>query len=278
MTKFLVLGKTGQVASAFAEILPEACFIGSDELDLSAPEYVYKKLEELGITSEYIINSMAYTAVDKAEDEQELCDNINHKSAGEIAKFCADKNIKLIHYSTDYVFDGNGEKAFQEDNSENLEPLNFYGKTKLAGEKAIQNSGCEYLILRTSWVYSATGNNFVKTMLKLAENRDELSIVSDQIGSPSYALDIATNTLKLLDQNGVYHFVPSEKISWYDFAKMIFEITGIEMNLKSIPTSNYPTPAKRPLNSRLDSSKTQALGIKFPPIRESLQDCLKRLS
>jgi len=269
MANIVVIGKSGQVASALQAVYPTAKFLARDSLDLTNPDFT-----KLG-KPEIVINAAAYTGVDKAETEQELCNQINHLAVAALAKYCAENNITLVHYSTDYVFDGTGNQPFTEENTANLQPINTYGKSKLAAEKAIAQSECKYYILRTSWVYSHTGNNFVKTMLRLAD-KPELKVVNDQIGCPTYAPDIAANTKKLIDANlpiGIYHFTGEEQISWFDFAKMIIPQT----NIISIPSSEYPLPAKRPLNSRLSVAKIKGLGVNFPSIRDSLQECLEKI-
>jgi len=269
MANIAVIGKRGQVASALQAVYSSAKFFGREELDLANPDFA-----RLG-KPDVIINSGAYTAVDKAETEQELCNQINHLAVAALAEYCAENNITLVHYSTDYVFDGTGNQPFTEDNTINLAPINVYGKSKLAAERAIAQSGCKHYILRTSWVYSFTGNNFVKTMLRLAD-KPELKVVNDQIGCPTYAPDIAAYTKKLLEANppsGIYHFTGSEQISWFDFAKMIIPQT----NVLPIPSSEYPLPAKRPLNSRLDTTKIKALGINFRQVSAALQDCLDKI-
>lgn len=272
MAKIAVIGKTGQVARALLELLPDSKFYGREEIDLADPDF--------GIIGkpDIIINAAAYTAVDKAESEPELADKVNHLAVAALAEYCAAHNITLVHYSTDYVFDGSGTEPFTEDNTQNLSPLNVYGRTKLAGELAIITSGCKYYILRTSWVYSHEGNNFVKTMLRLSGERSELKIVADQVGSPTSAADIAENTLTLLEKNppyGIYHFVPDKQLNWYEFAKLI--LSGKNINLLPITSAEYPVPAKRPLNSRLANSKIKNIGMKFPDFEVSLNRTLCRI-
>ncbi|MDX1949455.1 MAG: dTDP-4-dehydrorhamnose reductase, partial [Rickettsiales bacterium] len=229
-----------------------------------------------------------YTAVDKAEDEREICNAINVNAVKIIADFCKKIDAKLIHYSTDYVFDGSGELPFTEENSENLNPINYYGETKLNSEKEIINSGCKYFIFRISWVYNHSGKNFPFTILKLASERDELKIVADQVGSPCYSMDIAKATLKIIENKssdfGIYHLTPEEYISWFEFAKIIVEKArkySKPLKVKGIlpiKTSEFPVRAKRPLNSRLDSSKAlKILGIKLPKIENSLEEFFKKI-
>ena len=293
MKKILIIGKGGQVSENLISLLSENedfefLAIGQSELDLSNPYEVYQKLTELDFQPDIIINAAAYTAVDLAEDERELCNNINNLSVAEIAKYAAKTQAMFVHYSTDYVYDGSGSRPFEESNVIELKPLNYYGQTKLAGEKEVITSGCRYLILRTSWVYNHTGKNFVLTILKLASEREELKIVSDQVGSPAYAYDIADITIKIIAQDkkrsGIYHIVPDKNISWYEFTGLILntaEELGFDIKTKNVVpiyTSEYPTKAKRPLNSRLATSKLQNdFGLKFPKIEDSLASCLKRI-
>lgn len=293
MKKILIIGKGGQVSENLISLLSknedyEFLSIGYPEIDLSHPQEVYAKLSALEFKPDIIINAAAYTAVDSAEDEQEKCDNINNVSVQEIARYAAKNKVLLIHYSTDYVFDGSGNRPFEEDNVIELKPLNYYGKTKLAGEREVITSGCRYFVLRTSWVYNHTGKNFVLTMLKLAAEREELKVVSDQIGSPTYAFDIADITLKMIAQDkkrsGIYHIVPEKNISWFDFTNLIIKKAqelGFPLKVKNvlpIYTSDYPTKAKRPYNSRLSTVKLKKdFGLQFPEIQDSLTICLKKI-
>lgn len=231
-------------------------------------------LEQLSNTIELvkpnvIINAAAYTSVDKAESESELATLINEKATKLLAEKAKQFGALLVHYSTDYVFNGTGNKPWCE--SDNTAPLNNYGVSKLAGEQAIIHSGCSHLILRTSWVYAARGNNFAKTMLKLAQQRERLNIISDQIGAPTSAELLADVTAQIVPKvlgdhtkEGLYHLAASGHTSWYNYAKRVFEIAknnGVNLVLKevnAIATSEYPTAAERPLNSRLDSNKLQS--------------------
>ena len=240
-----------------------------------------------------IINAAAYTAVDKAETEQELAKIINADAVREMAEATKRINAVLIHYSTDYVFDGSGEQARNED--ADTSPVNFYGKSKLDGEEYIRQSGCKHLIFRTSWVYGAHGHNFVKTMLKVGSSRKDLSVVADQIGSPTSAAQIADCTMaalgrfaenqdKLDDYVGTYHLTGAGYTNWADFAKEIFQIgaefdekvTGV--TVKPIPTSEYPTPAKRPFNSRLDCSRLEkTFGVELDSWQSQLKQVVSDL-
>lgn len=298
--KILITGEAGQVGSNLIELCRQKNieYIAPtiEQLDFSKPSQILEQLNALNFKPDIIINAAAYTAVDKAEDEKELCDNINHLSVLELANYSAENNVFFVHYSTDYVFNGSGEASFREDNTTSLNPLNIYGKTKLDGERAVINSGCNYFIFRTSWVYNHIGANFVLTMLKLMQEREELKIINDQIGSPTYALDIANATLDAIQKTDplkidsgntkeIFHLCPPEQISWYDFAVKIKDIaknSGYNLQIKNIepiPTSAYPTKATRPLNSRLSVEKlSKKLGITLPSINESLQICFARIN
>lgn len=275
----IIFGKNGQVGSSLIEAFAEEKnysieAFSSSEADFSNLKNLEKILNNFKKKTDFIINAAAYTNVDKAEEERDLADLINHKAVKIIAEFCAKNQIKLIHYSTDYVFDGSGNQPFTEDNQKNLQPLNYYGLTKLNGEKAIINSGCEYLILRTSWVWNETGKNFFNTIKRLAQEKEDLAIVSDQIGSPTNARDIALNTVKIIKSgifiSGIYHFTSQNYISWYDFALKIIadcKKQGLEIKtkeIKPIKSSEYQTKAIRPLNSRLNCDKVfKIFGVRF---------------
>ncbi len=289
----LIFGRGGQLGSNFLDLLennPEynSIFPTLEECDFSDEENVKNYLENLNVKPDHIINCSAYTAVDKAEDERELCYKINAASVAVIAEYCAENNIVLMHYSTDYVFNGSGEKPFLEDDIKDLAPLNYYGFSKLESEKLIKESGCKNFIFRISWVYNHVGKNFPFTMIRLAGEKEELKIVADQIGSPCYSLDIAKATLEVIKKNsteyGIYHLTPHEYISWFEFTKMIVEkakkynFPVKVKNILPINTSDYPVKATRPLNSRLNSDKAfQAFGIKLPAIDTSLEEFFKKI-
>jgi dTDP-4-dehydrorhamnose reductase len=235
-----------------------------------------------------VINGAAYTAVDKAESEPDLAHRINAGSVAALAEACAKRDVPVLHLSTDYVFDGTKPAPYVETDATN--PLNVYGRTKLAGEIALRAAQPEHLILRTSWVYSAFGANFVKTMLRLGAEREELRIVDDQIGAPTAAGEIAAACLVLAERVGAgpepawgtYHLTASGETSWFGFARAIFDIAapwaGLKARLAPIPTSAYPTPARRPTNSRLDCSKlAHAFGLSLRPWREPLIEVLAEL-
>ena len=275
----LVTGGNGQLGSELKEIaqnFPGHSFFFTDvkELDITNHTAVAAFIESNNIT--IIINCAAYTAVDKAESEPELADAINHLAVANFAQIAKDKNIKLIHISTDYVFDGTNHKPYVETDTPN--PQSVYGQTKLDGELAMQQiNPANSIIIRTSWVYSKFGNNFVKTMLRLAETRDEISVVVDQIGSPTNATDLAEAILNILPQInnenvGLFHYSNEGVCSWYDFAKAIFEIKGLAIKVKPIESKQYPTPAERPIYSVLDKTKIKKrYQIEIPEWRDSLK-------
>lgn len=253
----LVFGKTGQVARELALLAPEAQFLGRDAADLSDP--VACAAQIMALKPDVVINAAAYTAVDRAEEEEALATVVNGDAPAAMARACADLKVPFLHVSTDYVFDGSGDQPWQVNDP--VSPLNAYGRSKLAGEQAIAASGADYAILRTSWVFSAHGGNFVKTMLRLAETRDQLTVVADQIGGPTPAHDIAAALLAIAAQmqtgavsRGIYHFGGQPAVSWADFARAIFATAGLSTQVGDIATSTYPTPAARPANSRLNCS------------------------
>ena len=238
-----------------------------------------------------VINAAAYTAVDKAEEEEALAQTINAASPGAMAGACTHLDIPFLHVSTDYVFDGTGTQAWQE--TDPVSPQNAYGRTKLAGEQAVRSTGACHIILRTAWVFSAHGANFVETMLRLSETRDALRVVEDQIGGPTPAADIAATLLFLADHmrdggmydgapsgatGGTYHYAGTPHTSWAGFARAIFDEAGRDVTVTGIPSSDYPTPATRPLNSRLDCAKLAAdFGIKPADWKAGLAAVLKDL-
>ncbi len=292
----LVLGKQGQLAQAFQIFFANrnstdgmVVFTDRTETDFSQPLQVLKFIQDLDPS--IIINAAAYTAVDKAEVEPEIADRVNHQTPQVIAQWVSENKKKLIHYSTDYVFDGRGVEPHSEEDS--TKTLNLYGQTKLRGDHAILASGAQALILRTSWVYSHVGHNFFRTMLRLGSDREELSIVNDQIGSPTYAPDLAQMTWKMLShwhlrtQTGtqVYNVCGAGYCSWYDFANEIFQLApdfGFSMKVKSIKpilSEEYKTPARRPLNSRLSQDKLKAdFSFEMPHWKQSLRQAFENLS
>jgi dTDP-4-dehydrorhamnose reductase len=278
----LIFGRTGQVATELQARAPEATYLGRGEADLSDPQACAAAIREH--TPSVVINAAAYTAVDQAEEEEALALTINGEAPTAMAETCADLGIPLVHISTDYVFAGTGEAAWKP--TDPVAPPNAYGRTKLAGEKGIQTSGATHAILRTSWVVSAHGNNFVKTMLRLGAERDKLTIVADQIGGPTSAGDIAAACLSIADQlgqdpgkTGTYHFSGAPDTSWADFARAIFDKAGLDCAVEDIPTSAYPTPAVRPLNSRMDCTSTETVfGIPRPDWQLALSGIIGALA
>lgn len=283
MKKILVTGANGQLGSEIKELAahyPNFDFVFTDIADFPLD----KKQEIIYnfnlIQPDIVINCAAYTAVDKAEEDQVVADAINHEAIATLATLCNDSGAKLVHVSTDYVFDGTSPVAYKEDDQPN--PKSVYGVTKLAGEIACLKNCPESIILRTAWVYSEFGNNFVKTMLRLMTERDTLNVVNDQVGSPTYAADLAQVILTILDSNkwesGIYHYSNEGKISWYDFALDIKEIAQKSCEVKGIPASSYPTPAERPAFSLLDKSKINAIyGIEPVDYKTSLKIMMNRL-
>lgn len=276
----LVFGSSGQVATELRERLPDAVFLGREQADLSTHTDIGRIIEDIG--PEAIINAAAYTAVDKAEEEEALALKVNAQAPAEMAKAAARLHIPLVHISTDYVFDGSGAAAFAPDAP--TAPLGAYGRTKLKGEQAIAAAAPVYAILRTSWVFSTHGANFLKTMLRLSETRDHLTIVDDQIGGPTPASAIAEACVKIARslraepaKAGTYHFSGAPEVSWADFAREIFGQAGRTVTVEDIPTSAYPTPAKRPLNSRLDCGALSVFGLNRPDWKAGVADALTKL-
>ncbi|MFC0279449.1 dTDP-4-dehydrorhamnose reductase [Falsigemmobacter intermedius] len=277
--KALVFGATGQLAQELRARLPEAVFLSRAEADQADPSACAAKVA--GFDGDLVINAAAWTAVDKAEAEEAAALVVNGETPGAIARAAAAKGLPFLHVSTDYVFDGAGTRPFIPDHPTG--PLGAYGRTKLAGEEAIRAAGGQHAILRTSWVFSAHGNNFVKTMLRLGATRESLTVVADQIGGPTPAGAIAEALIvmgraMLADpaKGGTYHFSGAPDVSWADFAREIFAASGLKLTVTDITTDQYPTPAKRPANSRLDceSLKTD-FGIARPDWRAALADVLK---
>lgn len=269
--KILVFGKNGQVARALRQD-PDVVALGRDVADLQDPEKCASVIAEHA--PDAVINAAAYTAVDRAEDEIALANLINCDAPAAMAQACAARDIPFVHITTDYVFDGSGAAPRAPDAPR--APLQVYGRSKADGEDRVLETGGRFAILRTSWVFSPDGANFAKTMLRLAETRSALSIVSDQIGGPTPAAAIATACLKMArtlmekpEKAGVYHLSGAPDVSWADFAREIFRQSGHEVDVSDIATVDYPTPARRPLNSRLDCrSLHDAFGLSRPDWRE----------
>jgi len=276
----LVFGKTGQVATELQRS-GDVLALGRDQADLSDSVACAQRIRAFAPRA--VINAAAYTAVDRAEDDEELATIINGDTPTAIAQACAEMQIPLVHISSDYVFEGSGEAAWKPDDF--TAPQNAYGRSKLAGEEGILGSGAAHAILRTSWVVSAHGTNFVTTMLRLSETRDTLSIVGDQIGGPTPARDIASACLMIAQhlqedpsKSGTYHYSGAPSVSWADFASEIFAQASRSVNVVPIQTTEYPTPAKRPLNSRMDCRTTMStFGVKQPDWRIELNAILKEL-
>ncbi len=276
----LVFGSTGQVATELAA-LPDTLSLGRAEADLSDTEACAEAIRTHAPRA--VINAAAYTAVDKAETEEYLATIVNGHAPTAMATACAALGIPLIQISTDYVFNGGGTDPWTPQDSTG--PLGAYGRSKLIGEEGVRGAGAVHAILRTSWVFSAYGANFVKTMIRLGAERDSLAIVADQIGGPTPARSIAnachTMATQLIadpDASGTYHFSGMPDCSWADFARTIFDEAGIDCTVTDILTSAYPTPAARPANSRMDcTSLTRAFGITRPDWRVALRDTLKEL-
>jgi dTDP-4-dehydrorhamnose reductase len=276
----LVFGKTGQVARELQQ-LGTVMALGREEANLSDPQACADAIRHH--SPDAIINAAAYTAVDQAEDEEVIATVINGDAPTAMAKVCAELGIPFVHISTDYVFEGTGKDPWKP--QDQTAAQNAYGRSKLAGETGIANSGGTYAILRTSWVVSAYGANFIKTMLRLSATRDVLNIVGDQIGGPTPARDIAMACLQMAEKliqepskSGIYHFSGTPDVSWADFAREIFEQAGKSVTVTPIPTTDYPTPAQRPLNSRMDCTATKRVfGIERPDWVNGLKTILDDL-
>ena len=292
--KILLIGKEGQVGGELSSLLQplgELILCGEEDLDLTQGNRIREKLRD--VQPHVIVNAAAYTAVDRAEEESDLAMAINGTAPAILAEEAKKLGAALVHYSTDYVFDGKKEEPYTEEDSPN--PLGVYGRTKLAGDEAIQSTGLPHLIFRTAWVYGLKGKNFLLTMQRLAKERDELKIVDDQIGPPTWSRTIAQTTANILTQvlpqnspgdlsrfkqaSGLYNLVCGGQTSWFGFARAILEASSLSQDTKliPIPTSEYPTPAKRPPNSVLSTEKLRsAFGIAPPAWDVTLKYCLSR--
>ena len=289
--RILVTGTEGQVARALAERAAAhratVVLVGRPRLDLADPASIGPALTETG--GDLIVNAAAYTAVDQAEAEPELAHGINGVGAGAVAEAALEMGVPVVHLSTDYVFDGSLNRPYREDDP--VAPLGAYGRSKLAGERAVA-AYPNHAILRTAWVYSPFGKNFVKTMLRLAGDRDEVAVVADQRGSPTSALDIADAVIRVCRHlvkrprddtlRGLFHMTGSDDTTWAEFAAYIFEqshsLGGPSARVRPIATADYPTPARRPANSRLDCTKLAAThGVTLPSWRTSAASCVARL-
>lgn len=284
MSKVLVFGASGQLGTCLKSLALKQGFdhmVFPEEdtaniLDLGGLNVAFEKAKP-----SYVINCAAYTAVDKAEDELELARRVNRDGAANLARMCMTHGATLIHISTDFVFEGNIPKLLSETDPAN--PISVYGVTKLEGEEAIAAELQEFYVLRTSWLYSEHGNNFVKTMLNLGSTRDELKVIADQVGTPTYAMDLAQAIFNIIAADekayGIYHFSNEGVTSWYDFAKAIFDISGMSTRVLPIPGTEYPTKAARPAFSVMDKAKFKnTFNLEIPYWRDSLEICLKKLA
>ena len=297
MTRILLLGRTGQVGWELnRSLLPlgDVTALSRSEADFSQPEGLRKVVRES--RADIIVNAVAYTAVDKAESEESLAHQINADAPSVLAEEAKRSNALFVHYSTDYVFDGTKLAPYVEEDKPN--PINVYGRTKLAGEQNIKATGCRHLILRTSWVYSSRGQNFIKTILRLAQQREELRIVADQIGAPTSARFIADVTSRILakiqplpsssahEEGDLYHLTPSNYTSWHGFAQTVLDAAKSSLldatklpTLIPISTEQYPLPAPRPKNSRLNCDKLSIqFGMHFPSWETAVRFCLDELA
>lgn len=284
MANILVTGANGQLGSELRKIgftiLDDVFFTDLADLDITDYAAVSKYVEEKEIDT--IVNCAAYTAVDRAEDEPELAAKVNTEAVANLARVCHEQDCLLIHVSTDYVFDGSGEKPYTE--KDKTCPVSVYGKTKLAGEEAVKNSRCWYIIIRTAWLYSSFGNNFVKTILRLAGERDEINVVADQIGTPTYAEDLARAIASIMENDerieheGIYHFSNEGVCSWYDFATEVVKMSGLSCKVNPVTTAEYPTKTERPAYSVLDKTKIKkTFEIRIPEWQEALGRCLEEI-
>jgi len=283
MSKTIIFGASGQLGRCLRKVSEERNIQGiifPDEAiaDILRTDLLTELFEKE--SPDYVINCAAYTAVDKAEDEVDLARKINKDGAANLATLCKTYNSILIHVSTDFVFAGDSVALLTETDS--ATPVNVYGMTKLEGEVVIANTFDNFFILRTSWLYSEYGNNFVKTMLKLGQDRTHLNVVADQVGTPTYAIDLASCILYLIEKKstafGIYHYSNEGVTSWYDFAKAIFDISETSITVSPVTSKEYLTKAQRPAFSVMDKSKIKsALNIEIPYWRESLETCILNL-
>ncbi len=273
--KVLVTGAKGQLGSDVVSELKkrghETIGVDVEEMDITDPEEVTRVMSQT--KPETVIHCAAYTAVDRAEDEKELCRKINSEGTKNIAKQCGKQQCKLIYISTDYVFDGTGERSWMP--NDNRSPINFYGQTKYEGEKHVQALTEKHFIVRISWVFGKNGANFVNTMLRLAEKQGEINVVADQIGSPTYTADLKTLLSEMAesDRYGIYHATNAGYCSWYDFAKEIFRLKGLDIKVNPVTSKEFPSKAKRPKNSRMNLDALRENG--FTPL-PSWEDAVRR--
>lgn len=284
--QLIVIGARGQLAKAIKHFRPEAVFLDRGVIDLAFPERIEAALKQYDTYA--VIKAAAYTQVDNAEKEQELAFRVNAEASRVLAAYCAAKDIALINFSSDYVFDGRGNTPWREGDA--VHPLNAYGRSKAAAEESTMAAGCKYLIFRTSWLYDAEGKNFLNTILRLAGEREELRIIDDQFGAPTYAGHMAKAVLSALDKavampvfpSGIYHVCNAGVTTWHGFASRIIELAHHQLlplkvkNIVPIPATEYPLPAKRPYNSRLDCSKAhKVFGITMPDWQQGVLECMQ---
>lgn len=282
MNGLLVFGRSGQLATELARLAPEAHFLGRDQADLTDPAACAAAIRALRPVA--VINAAAHTAVDRAESEPDLAHAVNAAAPAAMARAAAELGLPFVHVSTDYVFDGAGDRPWRETDATG--PLGIYGASKLAGERGIAAAGGQWLVLRTSWVFSAHGANFVRTMLRLGAGRDELRVVADQWGGPTPAAAIAAACLQIADamrrdagRAGIYHFAGAPDVTWADFARQIMARAGLACRITDIATADYPTPARRPANSRLDCAAiSRDFGIARPDWHAGLAQVLQELN
>jgi dTDP-4-dehydrorhamnose reductase len=284
LNNILVTGSNGQLGSELRELSDtnenKFFFADKNELDITNKEALEKFITESSIN--IVINCAAYTAVDKAEGEAELADKINHLAVKNLAEICKENSVKLVHISTDYVFDGTNHRPYTENDETN--PQGIYGKTKLDGENAmLRINPSNSIIIRTSWVYSFYGGNFVKTMLRLGGEKKSLGVVYDQVGTPTYAMDLAKTILGMApkienESVEIYHYSNEGTLSWYDFAKEIMKMAKLECEITPLESCEYPTPARRPHYSILNKSKIKKeFGVNIPYWKDSLSECLTKM-
>lgn len=284
MENIIIIGGSGQLGQCLKEVVVRKpqhynfIFLSRNDLNYASADQTAEIFKQY--KPAYCINCAAYTAVDLAEDEKESAFEVNASAVKTLAENCQQYHTKLIHVSTDFVFNGSVSIPLTETSA--THPINVYGESKLKGEQNIQSIMSEYYIIRTSWLYSEKSNNFVKTMLKLSQSRDELTVIYDQIGTPTYAMDLAEVIIKLIDkepqQYGLYHYSNEGVASWYDFAKATFEFAEIDMKVMPVASSAFITKAKRPHYSILDKTKIKAvLGIEIPYWRDSLNKCIQNI-
>lgn len=280
--KILITGAGGQLGSSFRKIsgdYPAHTFVYADlpEADITDKAAIERLVDENGI--ELIVNCAAYTAVDKAESDENTAYSINAEGTANLGLIAKKRKIGLVHISTDYVFDGEGFTPLDENAP--TDPINAYGRTKLAGEQAVRATGCDAMVVRTSWLYSEFGANFVKTMLRLGGERSSIGVVADQYGSPTYAPDLAKAVLTLAEEGfkgfSLYHFCNEGEASWWEFAEQIFDFAGLPVEVQAITTAEYPTPAQRPAYSVLYTKKIREKGVEVAEWQLSLRVCLEAL-